>query len=217
LNLKEEPSLTSNIQSAYRELLSKAKDLAVLSTVQAIIHWDMETYMPPNAVEQRSQQLALLSRIQHKLATDPEIEKLVNTVQTSPDYQALGQVEKRNIYLIKKSYREQTALPEKLVSDLAMQEAITVNTWKKAKAQKDFGLFKADLEKLLGLSKQAAEILMKVKETKTPYEALIDNFEPKMSAQTITSTFNKLLEGLKPLIAKIENCQNKPSANILNQ
>jgi len=209
--------LTSNIQSAYRELLSKAKDLAVLSTVQAIIHWDMETYMPPNAVEQRSQQLALLSRIQHKLATDPEIEKLVNTVQTSPDYQALGQVEKRNIYLIKKSYREQTALPEKLVSDLAMQEAITVNTWKKAKAQKDFGLFKADLEKLLGLSKQAAEILMKVKETKTPYEALIDNFEPKMSAQTITSTFNKLLEGLKPLIAKIENCQNKPSANILNQ
>lgn len=217
MNLKEEPSLTSNIQSAYRELLSKAKDLAVLSTVQAIIHWDMETYMPPNAVEQRSQQLALLSRIQHKLATDPEIEKLVNTVQTSPDYQALGQVEKRNIYLIKKSYREQTALPEKLVSDLAMQEAITVNTWKKAKAQKDFGLFKADLEKLLGLSKQAAEILMKVKETKTPYEALIDNFEPKMSAQTITSTFNKLLEGLKPLIAKIENCQNKPSANILNQ
>ncbi len=209
--------MTSNIQSAYRELLSKAKDLAVLSTVQAIIHWDMETYMPPNAVEQRSQQLALLSRIQHKLATDPEIEKLVNTVQTSPDYQALGQVEKRNIYLIKKSYREQTALPEKLVSDLAMQEAITVNTWKKAKAQKDFGLFKADLEKLLGLSKQAAEILMKVKETKTPYEALIDNFEPKMSAQTITSTFNKLLEGLKPLIAKIENCQNKPSANILNQ
>jgi len=209
--------LTSNIQSAYRELLSKAKDLAVLSTVQAIIHWDMETYMPPNAVEQRSQQLALLSRIQHKLATDPEIEKLVNTVQTSPDYQALGQVEKRNIYLIKKSYREQTALPEKLVSDLAMQEAITVNTWKKAKAQKDFGLFKADLEKLLGLSKQAAEILMKVKETTTPYEALIDNFEPKMSAQTITSTFNKLLEGLKPLIAKIENCHNKPSANILNQ
>jgi carboxypeptidase Taq len=209
--------VTSNIQSAYRELLSKAKDLFVLSTVQSIIHWDMETYMPPNAVEQRSQQLALLSRIGHKLATDPQIEKLVNTIQTSPDYQALGQVEKRNIYLIRKSYREQTALPEKLVSDLAMQEAVTVNTWKKAKAQKDFGLFKTDLEKLLGLSKQAAGILMKVKETKTPYEALIDNFEPKMSAQTITETFTKLLDGLKPLIAKIENCQNKPSANVLNQ
>ena len=78
-----------------------------------------------------------------------------------------------------------------------MQEAITVNIWKKAKAKKDFNLYKADLQKLFDLSKQAAEILMKVKETKTPYEALIDNFEPKMPADKITETFNQLLAGLK--------------------
>src|ERR1035437_4789365 len=138
----------------------------------------METYMPPNAVEQRSQQLALLSRIHHKLGTAPEIRKLLNIIQTSAEYQSLGQVEKRNLCLIDKSYREQTALPEKLVSDLAMQEALTVNVWKKAKVQKNFSLYKADLQKLFDLSKQAAEILMKVKESKMPYEALIDNFEP---------------------------------------
>jgi carboxypeptidase Taq len=206
--------LTININSAYRELLSKTKDVMVLQTAEGIIHWDMETYMPPNAVEQRSQQLALMSRIHHKLGTDPEIGKLLNTIQTSPQYEALSQVEKRNIYLIKKSYKEQTALPEKLVAELAKQEALTVNTWKKAKAQKNFNLFKADLQKLFELSKQAAEILMKVKETKTPYEALIDNFEPKMTAQTITKTFNQLLEGLKPLIKKIEDCQSTPSTQI---
>lgn len=189
----------------------------MLSTAEGIIHWDMEIYMPPKAVEQRSQQLALLSRIHHKLGTAPEIGKLLNTIQTSAQYQALGQVEKRNLYLINKSYHEQTALPEKLVADLAMQEVLTVNTWKKAKAQKNFNLFKADSQKLLDLSKQAAEILMKVKETKTPYEALIDNFEPKMASETITKTFNQLLAGLKPLIAKIENCQTKPSTQSLNQ
>ena len=204
--------MATNNNSAYKELLSKSKDTIVLSTAQGIIHWDMETMMPPKAVEQRSEQLALLSRIHHKLGTDPEIGKLLNSIQTSPDYRkAMGQVEKRNIYLINKSYREQTALPEKLVGDLAMQEAITVNTWKKAKAKKDFNLYKADLQKLFDLSMQAAEILMKVKETKTPYEALIDNFEPKMSADTITKTFNELLAGLKPLIAKIEAMPNKPS------
>ena len=205
------------MDAAYKELLSKTKDIIVLQTAEGIIHWDMETYMPPNAVEQRSQQLALLSRVHHKLATEPEIGKLLNTIQKSPEYQTLGQVERRNIYLIQKSYLEQTALPEKLVSELAKQEALTVNTWKKAKAQKNFNLFKADLQKLLDLSKQAAEILMKVKETKTPYEALIDNFEPKMTAPTITRTFNQLLEGLKPLITKIEACKNKPSAQMLYQ
>ena len=189
----------------------------MLSTAESIIHWDMETMMPPKAVEQRSQQLALLSRLHHKLGTDPEIGKLLNTIQTSPQYEKLGQVEKRNIYLINKSYREQTALPEKLVGELAMQEAITVNAWKKAKAKKDFSLYKADLQRLFDLSKQSAEILMKVKETKTPYEALIDNFEPKMSAETITKTFTKLLAGLKPLIAKIENCQQGQPTEVLCQ
>jgi Zn-dependent M32 family carboxypeptidase len=153
--------LTSNIDRAYRELLSKTKEAVVLSTAQGIIHWDMEIYMPPKAVEQRSQQLALLSRIHHKLGTDPKIGKLLNTIQTSPHILTLGQVEKRNLYLINKSYQEQTALPEKLVGDLAMQEAKTVNIWKKAKAKKNFNLFKDDFQKLLDLSKQAAEILMK--------------------------------------------------------
>jgi carboxypeptidase Taq len=202
---------------AYRELLTKTKDLVVLSTAEGIIHWDMEIYMPPKAVKQRSQQLALLSRIHHKMGTDPKIGKLISEIQTSPEYEALGQVEKRNLYLINKSYQEQTALPEKLVSDLTMQETLTVNTWKKAKAKKDFNLYKADMQKLLDLNKQAAEILMKVKHTKSPYEALIDNFEPKMPAETIAATFNQLLTGLKPLIANVENCQTKPSTQMLSQ
>jgi carboxypeptidase Taq len=209
--------LTTNEDSMYKQLLAKTKDVMVLSTAEGIIHWDMETMMPPKAVGQRSEQLALLSRIHHKLATDPEIGKLLDTIQNSLEYAKMGQVQKRNVYLINKSYREQTALPEKLVGDLAMQEAVTVNAWKKAKAKKDFNIYKADLQKLFELSREAAEILMKVKETKTPYEALIDNFEPKMSAETITETFTQLLAGLKPLIAKVEDHQIKPSPETLKQ
>ncbi len=209
--------MTNLTELAYRELLAKTKDLTVLSTAEGIIHWDMEIYMPPKAVELRSQQLALLSRIHHKMGTNPKIGKLISEILTSPEYEELGQVEKRNLYLINKSYQEQTALPEKLVADLAMQEALTVNTWKKAKAKKDFNLYKADMQKLFDLNKQAAEILMKVKQTKSPYEALIDNFEPKMSSETIEATFNQLLAGLKPLIAKVENCQTKPSTQTLSQ
>jgi len=175
----------------------------------------METVMPPKAVEQRSQQLALLSRIHHKIGTDPEIGKLLDITQASQNYQGLDREKQRNVYLINKSYQEQKALPEKLVSDIAMQQAVTINVWKKAKAKKDFELYNHDLQKLLNLSKQAADILMKVKRTKTPYEALIDNFEPNMSAEIIGRTFNQLLTGLKPLINKIEKYQLE-SPQIIN-
>ena len=201
---------------SYNELLSKTKDASVLGTAEGIIHWDMETMMPPGAVEQRSLQLSLLTRINHQMSTDPHIGELLATLQANPKYEALRQTEKRNIFLINKNYREQTSLPEKLVAELARQEAVTVNVWKKAKAKKNFSLFKPDLQKLLNLSKEASEILMKVKETKTPYEALVDNFEPKMTANQITTIFNQLQGGLKQLVSKIQDSQNKPDTAVLH-
>ncbi len=208
----------NNITSSYNELLSKTKDVIVLGTAGGIIHWDMETMMPPGAIEQRSEQLALLSRINHQLSTNPEVGKLLKTIEISPLFEGLNQIQKRNIYLINKSYLEQTSLPENLVAELAKQEALTVSVWKKAKAQKNFSIFKPDLQKLFELNKQTAEILMKVKETKTPYEALIDSFEPKMSADKISTTFTALQKGLKVLLDKIQASSiNKPDTLILLQ
>jgi carboxypeptidase Taq len=208
--------MAGDIFSAYKQLMTRAKDLTVLSSAEAIIHWDMETMMPPRAVEQRSQQLALLSRISHKMSTAPEIGKLLNALTTSPQYDSLGEVEKRNIYLIKKNYDEQTAIPEKLVAEIAKQQAITVNTWKKAKKAKNFMVLKPELEKLVALNKQAAQILMKVKETATPYDALLDVYEPKMTSYAITATFNQLQQGLAMLLEKIQNSHNQPDTNILH-
>jgi len=173
--------------------------------------------MPPKAVELRSQQLALLSRLSHKMSTDPEIEKLLKQITKNSEYENLSQTEKRNMYLIKRNYEEQTALPEKLVSETAKQQAITVNTWKKAKKTKNFSLLKPDLTKLLNLTKQEAEILMKVKATTTPYDALLDVYEPKMTATQITPIFTKLQKGLSTLLEKIQNTHNQPNTNILSQ
>ena len=95
--------MTNNIHSAYKKLVAKAKDLIILQSAEAIIHWDMETMMPPKAVEQRSQQLALLSRLKHKMSTDTETGKLLQAIQANSRYDTLSTIEKRNVYLIKKN------------------------------------------------------------------------------------------------------------------
>jgi len=207
--------MTDNIHSAYERLLNRTKDLIVLSSAQSVIHWDMETMMPPRAVEQRSQQLALLSRISHKMSTAPKTGKLLNEILKRPQHDSLSEVEKRNVHLIKKNYDEQTALPEKLVSDIAKQQAITVNTWKKAKKAKNFAVLKPELEKLAGLNKQVAQILMQVKETATPYDALLDGYESKITADAIAATFSQLQQGLVKLLEKIQSSQKQPDTSIL--
>jgi carboxypeptidase Taq len=205
------------IQSDYKDLLRRNKDLRVLQSAEDVIHWDMETMMPPRAVELRSQQLALLSRMEHKMSTDPEIGKLLKQIAASPDFDKLGQIEKRNLHLIRKNYDEQTALPEKLVEEIAKQQAIAVNIWKKAKKARRFSLFKPDLEKLVGLIKQEAEILMKVKGTSTPYDALVDLFEPKMTSTEIDRVFDGLRKGLAKLLPHISNAPRQPDRNQLKR
>jgi carboxypeptidase Taq len=202
--------------SVYKKLLTKAKDLIVLQSAEGIIHWDMETMMPPRAVQLRSEQLALLSQIHHKMSTARETGKLLNAILANPQYDTLSCIEKRNVHLIKKDYDEQTALPEKLVTETAKQQVITVNIWKKAKAARNYALLKSELEKLVNLNRKTAEILMKVKETATPYDALIDIFEPKMTTATITAVFNKLQKGLTALLKKIQNAPNQPDTSMLN-
>jgi carboxypeptidase Taq len=207
--------MTNTIRSDYNNLMNRMKDLIVLDSAAAIIHWDMETLMPPRAVGLRSEQLALISCLNHKMSTDPEIGRLLHDITGNSQFGTLSEVEKRNIQLTQKNYEEQTALPEKLVSDIAKQQAITVNTWKRAKAAKSFPMLKGELEKLLELNRQAAGILMKVKKTRTPYDALIDIYEPKMTAENINVIFTPLQQGLTKLLGKIQGSSVKSDAKVL--
>jgi len=209
--------MTDPLISSYKKLLKKVKDILVLDSATSVIHWDMETMMPPRAINLRSQQLALLSRIEHKMSTNPEIGKLLEKIIKHPEYDGLNVVQKRNVYLIKKNYDEQTKLPEDLVAEIAKQSAITVDIWKKAKATKDFSMFKPELEKLVDLKKKTAEILMEVKETTTPYDALIDIYEPKIPSETINKIFEELREGLISVIRKCETAPKQPDVSILKR
>ncbi len=209
--------MPTNLQSAYKKLLERNKQLIVLGSAEAIVSWDMETMMPPKAVELRSEQLALLSQIHHKMSISPTTGKLLEAILKNDKYETLSVAEKRNVHLIKKNYDEQTKLPTKLVTAIAKQQALTVNTWKKAKAQKNFAVFKPELEKLLALNRQAADILMKVKQTKTPYDAFIDIYEPKMTAETVSKIFKELEAELRKLLSKIESASNQPDTSVLHQ
>jgi carboxypeptidase Taq len=207
--------MVDSVTSAYKRLMEKFKDLVVLQSAESIVNWDMETMMPPKAIELRSQQLSLLSVMEHKMSTDPQIGTLLQKINRSRHVEELDTVQRRNVYLIQKRYDEQTKLPEKLVAQISKQQAISTDVWKKAKAANDYAMFRPELEKLLELEKKAADILMKVKETKTPYDALIDIFEPKMTAEAITRIFSDLRVGLIKLLRKCETAPKQPDPSVL--
>ncbi len=207
-----EPSIPS-----YKKLLEKTKKQISLHSAAAMLRWDMETMMPPKGIKIRSLQLAMLRRISHKMGTEPEIQRLIEKTKNHPDYKKLDFIHQRNLSLITKNYDEQTKLPEDLVVEISKQEALTIDIWKKAKASKNYLKFKPELEKLIELKKQAANILMDVKETDTPYDACLDIFEPKMTTEKIDKIFKKLQEGLTTIIKKCESTPKKSETTILER
>jgi len=208
---------SNNIEKTYSALMAKAKELVILQSMGAIVYWDMETKMPPKGIDLRSQQLALLQQIGHRMLTDPENGKLIDEIVNNPGYNGLTQLRKRNVHLAKKEYDEATKLPEELVVETARQSALTVDVWKKAKAARDWGMFKPDLEKLFELRAKAADILMDVKGTETPYDALIDIYEPKMTADTISKVFDEMREGLVDIIGKCRDAPRQPETAFLSK
>jgi carboxypeptidase Taq len=208
---------STSLEKVYSTLMENYKDQILLSTSTGIIYWDMETKMPPKGIQLRSQQLALLQKIAHRMQTDPENGKLIHQVTNHPHYGTLAHIQKRNIHLTKKEYEEATKLPEKLVVETARQQAITIDTWKKAKAAQDFQAFKPDLEKIYDLRVQAANILQSVKGTLTPYDALIDIFEPGVNTTTISQLFDEMKAGLIKIIEKCTNSPNQPDTRFLDK
>jgi carboxypeptidase Taq len=201
----------------YERLLSKIKDIYVLDGVTRVIQWDTETYMPRGAFEYRSQQQSLLSRLDQRMATDPEIVILLGQIERDPGLGTMDEVQRRNLYLIRKDFDEKTRLPERLVAAIARQEVISYQAWFKAKGAKDFNVYKPELQKMLDLKKEWASLLLEVKGVKTTYDALIDVFEPKFPQETITAVFNRLKAGLLPLIQKCLSAPSQPDSSILKR
>lgn len=207
----------SSLAQDYEKLLSKISDVFVLGGVAGLVQWDTETKMPRGAFEYRSQQQALMSRLDQKMATDPEIGALLDRIEKDPGVGSMGEVPSRNLYLIRKDYDEKTKLPERLVAALARQEVISYQSWHKAKNAKDFSIYKPELERMLELKKEWAGLLMDVKGVKTAYDALIDVFEPKFSQSIITSVFDRLKTGLLPIIEKCVSSPSQPDPSILKR
>ncbi|MHA2389995.1 MAG: hypothetical protein ACXACW_14845, partial [Candidatus Hodarchaeales archaeon] len=144
------------LQEDYDTLLQKNKKAIIYQMIQAQLGWDFETYMPSKGGQQRSMQFATLAADIHTLMTDPTIGELLNSIKNDTNYFSLTEAQKRNLFLIEKEYNRQTKIPADLVKEIAKHQVVAIETWKKAKAEKNYELFKPELKKALDLQKQRA-------------------------------------------------------------
>ena len=63
--------------SAYSKLKNIFNEASLSSDIAGILHWDMSTMMPKNSRNQRSEQLAYLSKLSHAMISSNEVRDLI--------------------------------------------------------------------------------------------------------------------------------------------
>lgn len=185
---------------ALESLRERLAAIADLNAAQAVLGWDQETYMPPAGVEARSYQLATLGRIAHEMFTADEVGELLVDAEGEASGVDPDSDDARLLRVTRRDFDRATRLPSRLVAELARATSLAQQAWKEARVEDDFARFRPHLERVLELTLEKAQAFGY---EATPYDALLDEYEPEMKTARVAETFATLRERLVPLVAAI--------------
>ena len=205
-------SSTTSVKTpkAYQALIERVRDAHLLGATGGILSWDQETMMPAGGVELRSQQLAILARLQHQMSTDPKVGEFISQCEADRAFMASDSVESANIVELRRDFDQATKLPERLISEFAEVSSKAQHEWATARKASDFKMFLPWLEKLVALNREKAACLG-IPAGGEPWDALADTYEPGCTAASVTKVFTPLRARLVKLLGDLMGGSRRPS------
>src|SRR5271166_6484538 len=199
--------MSEDVHGAYEQLIRQARELAILSSCSALLHWDEQTYMPRGGSAHRGDQMAHLAGLHHEHATDPRFGELLAVVGGSDLVADPESPPAVNVRELRRNYERKTRLPRDLVEALARTTSLAQQEWIAARSEARFERFRPWLEKIIQLKRQEAACLRDVADTSAPgaalYDALLDDYEPGARSAELSILFQALREELVPLVQTI--------------
>jgi carboxypeptidase Taq len=163
---------------------------------QSVLEWDAQTMMPPGGAAGRAEQVAALATLCHELLTAPEVGDWLDAADAeapADPWQAANLVEMR------RTWRHATAVEPRLVEALSLAGHRCTNVWRQARRANDFATWAGPQAEVFRLVREVAAQKAAALGL-SPYDALIDQFEPGMTAARIDEAFAPLRAELPPLI-----------------
>ena len=188
--------------STFEKVWEQGKRIARFEGVLRLIEWDQETYMPKGAAQSRGDQIELLASTIHKERTDPHFVENLNKL----DPKKLEPWQKAAVREWKEDVRKALALPNDFVKAFAKLTSESMVVWTEARKESDFKKFQPYLTKVFKMCREQADFLGY---EESPYDALMDLYEPGMKASTIGPLFEKLGRSISLLLKKIPEVDNR--------
>ena len=200
-------------------LTTRLLEIQRINSAASLLSWDQETYMPAGGGEARAEQIATLQSIAHQKLISPEIEQLLATwvdpetgeIRDSPG-DAWDEPSRSLLREVWRDYSRAKKLPSDFVMTLSRECSLAQQVWAEAKEHHAFSQFLPNLRTVLSLKREEAEYLGY---RDSPYDALLDVYEPDSTIAALRPLFAQIKGRLLPLLKKIQQSSAQIDDTIL--
>ena len=206
--------MSVSLEDAYKELIGISKEVSLLYSCYSVLGWDQKTYMPRNGGNVRAQQVSMLAGMAHKKFTDPRVGELLDILRENSYAKEEFSDEETNIRELGREYDKAKKVPTSLVEEISKTTTLADGVWVEARKKSDFSEFKSWLEKVINLKRQYAEAVGYPNE---PYDALLDDYEPGGTVETIGKVLEDFRVDLVGFVGKVIDSGKRPNFSILER
>lgn len=194
------------------ELKRRLIDLSHLGSMQGLLGWDQEVYMPKKAADSRAMTIAHLSGLAHAKFLAINEDGLLTKLKKELDLKKLKGKDAVIVAEIWRDYERSVKLPEEFVREEAEATSKAQGVWAEARTKNDFTMFLPWLQKIVALKRREAQY---IGYKDSPYDALIDQYEPGMTSAEAFQILNDLKDFLTPFVKEVLAKQEKINEKVI--
>lgn len=177
-------------------LVEELRRTSRIGSALALLGWDQETHLPSGGAAARAEVLGALTEISHARATSDELGERIAAAEESVNG-ARGPVAAL-VREARRDWERSRRIPSELAQEVAIESSRSLMAWRSARKADDFARFRPHLETMVTLKRRVAEA------TSDPgaeclYDALLDEYEPGMTA----SRFQRLVDAVQPSLVEL--------------
>jgi carboxypeptidase Taq len=200
-------------------LTARLLEIQHINSANSVLSWDQETYMPAGGGVARADQIATLQGLAHLKLVSPDVERLLVQWVDPKTGQAIDRPgdswDEPSRSLLREAWRDFSRakkLPSDFVIRLSRECSLAQQVWAEARQKNNFRMFLPNLRTVLSLKREEAQYLGY---QSSPYDALLDSYEPGSTIAALNPLFDQLKAGLVPLLKRVMESSVKIDDSIL--
>jgi carboxypeptidase Taq len=196
---------------AFRTWMGEINDLM---NAMSVLNWDARVTMPPGGSETRARQLGTLAGVVRERFSSDTTQRLLEAAELEVADLPEDAYAVREVRQAREALTTLSRVPPELSAELVRLGTVAQPVWAEAKARKDFALFAPSLTKMVSLTQELAAA---IGYEAHPYDAMLKQYEPGMTASTLATLFSELRATLLPLLERIQKSPAKAPTVIFDQ